>query len=176
MPFVPWRNIADWRCIACGDCCRLYSVVINFHEWLKIVKNYGIDRTVSGVGDLFIKREGDGSCVFLNSFSGSCRCGLQHMKPKACQLWPFKILSIPKYGNAREAAYALGEREAYVYVDSMCNGVRYGNSTWEFASQTLREFVEIAMGLRTAQLRTTGNGLFPKPRLRFEGSRTLGYF
>jgi Fe-S-cluster containining protein len=176
MLFVPWRSVADWRCIGCGDCCRLYSVVINFHEWLKIVKNYGLERTVSGVGDLFIKREGDGSCVFLNSFTGSCRCGLQHMKPKACQLWPFKILSVPKYGNAHQAAYALGEREAYVYVDSMCNGVRYGNPTWEFASQTLREFVEIAMGFRTVQLRTSGKGLFPKRLLHFDGPRMPSYF
>jgi Fe-S-cluster containining protein len=171
MPFVPWRSVADWRCIACGDCCRLYSVVINFHEWLKIVKNYGIEHTVSGVGDLFIKRCGDGSCVFLNSSYGSCRCGLQHMKPKACQLWPFKVLSVPKYGNTGQAAYVFGEREVYVYVDSMCNGMKYGNPTWDFAGQTLREFVELAMGLRAVQLRTTGNMVFPKPGLRLDGLR-----
>ena len=38
MQFVPWQNIADWHCKACGYCCKLYSVVINAHEWLSMPK------------------------------------------------------------------------------------------------------------------------------------------
>jgi len=64
MLFVPWQYIADWKCNACGQCCRAYSVVVNFHEWLKIVKNYGVETTASGLNKIFIKRRSDGSCVF----------------------------------------------------------------------------------------------------------------
>jgi hypothetical protein len=49
--------------------------------------------------------------------------------------------------------------------------MKYGNPTWDFAGQTLREFVELAMGLRAVQLRTTGNMVFPKPGLRLDGLR-----
>jgi len=69
MLFVPWQRIADWKCTACGLCCRAYSVVLNFQEWLNIVKNYGVDKTVSGLDKLFIKRRSDGSCIFLYKFS-----------------------------------------------------------------------------------------------------------
>ena len=169
MQFVPWRSVADWHCTSCGDCCRLYSVVINVHEWLQIAKNFGVENTASGLDKLFIKRADDGSCAFLCNLAGTYRCGLQNTKPRACQLWPFKILNVPKYGFANEAAYEFGQGKLFIYVDHMCNGIRYGRPTWEFASQTLREFVEIAMGARVAQLRTTGHGGFSVPRLRFDG-------
>ncbi len=149
--------MADWRCINCGDCCKLYSVVIDAGEWVQIAKNYGMEQTASGLDKLFIKRAGDGSCAFLCSLAGTYRCGLQHMKPKACQLWPFKVLNTPKYGLANEAAYPFGQNRLFVYVDSMCNGTKHGIPTWEFASQTLKEFVEIALGVRSIQLRTTGS-------------------
>ncbi|RLI41707.1 hypothetical protein DRO59_06205, partial [Candidatus Bathyarchaeota archaeon] len=103
MLFVPWQRIADWKCTACGLCCRAYSVVLNFQEWLNIVKNYGVDKTVSGLDKLFIKRRSDGSCIFLYKFSNMYLCGIQHMKPKACKLWPFRVLSKPKFGYADEA-------------------------------------------------------------------------
>ena len=157
MQFVPWRRIANWQCISCGDCCKLYSVVLNFHEWLRIVKNFGIEQTVSGLDKLFINRRDDGSCAFLCDISNTHFCGLQHMKPKACQLWPFKILTEPKFGYANEAAYGDGESRLFVYADSMCNGLKYGSPTMGFASDTLREFVEIAVGLRSYQLKTTSS-------------------
>ena len=169
MQFVPWRNVANWRCINCGDCCKLYSVVIDVGEWLQIAKNYGMEQTVSGLNKLFIKRAGDGSCTFLCNLMGSYQCGLQYMKPKACQLWPFKILNMPKYGYANEAAYPQQEGRLFIYVDSICNGIRYGIPTWEFANQTLKEFVEIASGIRNVQLRTTGSIGVSGMRFRRDG-------
>ena len=161
MQFVPWRRVADWRCINCGQCCRLYSVVIDTDEWLQIAKSFGMSQTVSGLDKLFIKRAGDGSCTFLCNLLGSYWCGLQHMKPRACQLWPFKVLNTPKYGLPNEAAFCFSQNRLFVYVDSMCNGVRYGAPTWEFASRTIMEFIEIASGVRSVQVRTTGKvGVF----------------
>ena len=174
MLFVPWQYIADWKCNACGVCCRAYSVVVNFHEWLKIVRNYGVETTASGLNKLFIKRRSDGSCVFLHNLSGMNLCGLQQMKPNACKLWPFKIARTPEFGYANEAAYSYGENKLFVYADSICAGLRYGKPTREFASHTLKEFIEIALGLRRGQFKTTRDIDFflPMLSLEFEVERT----
>ncbi len=154
MRFVPWKYVADWKCTGCGDCCRLYSVVLNFHEWLSIVKNYGAEHTASSLNELLIRRKEDGSCTFLCRLPNTHACGLQHMKPKACQLWPFKIHANPRFGFANEAKWHYGGKDLFVYADSMCSGLRYGSPSWEF-NYTLQEFVEIAAGLRNQQYRTT---------------------
>ena len=166
MLFVPWRYIVDWKCIACGKCCRSYSVVLSFHEWLKIVKDYGVDKTASGLDKLFVKRRSDGSCIFLCQISNTYLCGLQYMKPKACKLWPFKVLSKPKFGYANEAVYYYGGNKFFVYADSTCSGVRYGKPTPEFANYTLKEFAEIALGIRHNQFKTTANIGFLSPYVR----------
>jgi Fe-S-cluster containining protein len=157
MQFVPWRYIAGWKCLTCGDCCKLYSVVLNFQEWLRIVKGFGVEQTASGIDRLYVRRKEDGSCAFLSVNPSGYGCGIQYMKPKACQLWPFKVLAAPEFGYASEAIYPYGGRHLFVYADSMCHGLRYGNPAWEFANQTLREFVEIAVGVRRSQLKTTAN-------------------
>lgn len=174
MQFVPWRSIASWRCIACGDCCRLYSVVLNFHEWLKIVKTYGVEQTVPGLDKLFIKRKEDGSCSFLSNSWNKCACGIQYMKPKACQIWPFKISARPEYDYPNEAAFWHGGNCLFVYVDPMCNGIRYGSPTFEFANSTLKEFVEISLGLRINQQRTTAYAGLARPYVSF-GSLSRNY-
>jgi len=163
MLFVPWRYVADWRCIACGKCCISYSVVLSLPEWLGIIKNYGVDKTVSGLNKLFISRRTDGSCVFLYRFSNWYLCGLQQGKPKACKLWPFKVLSRPKYGYANDAVYYDGRDSFYVYADSTCSGLLYGRPTETFARHTLKEFVEIALGRHKNQFKTTGEVGFMQP-------------
>jgi len=167
MLFVPWRYIADWRCVACGKCCKSYSVILSFPEWLKIVKNYGVGKTVSGLDKLFITRRGDGSCVFLYKLSNMHLCGLQYMKPKACKLWPFKVQSKPKYGYANEAAYYYGGDEFFLYADSTCSGLIYGEPAENFTKYTLQEFVEIALGRRNNQTKTTANIGFLEPYSQF---------
>jgi len=170
LQFVPWKYIADWKCIACGDCCKLYSVVINFNEWLRIIRDYGVENTASDLNKLLINRRNDGSCAFLNNGSASNVCGLQHMKPKACQLWPFKVLFEPKFGFPDEASYFLGEKRLFIYADSNCHGLTLGRPTWEFANSTLKEFVELAAGLRNIQFKTTSNMWSAR---RYQGFRTI---
>jgi hypothetical protein len=157
MRFVPWQYIEDWKCIACGYCCRLYSVVLGFPEWLRIVKTFGVEKTAAGLDKLYIKKADDGSCSFLCRFADTYYCGLQNMKPHACKLWPFKVLSEPKYGQARQAVFNYGGRQLFIYADAMCAGLRYGNPTWEFNHQTLAEFAELAVGARQTQSKTTRN-------------------
>jgi len=164
MLFVPWRYIADWKCDMCGLCCKAYSVVLSFQEWLNIVKNYGVETTATGLNKLYLRRKSDGSCVFLYRLPNMHLCGLQHMKPTACKLWPFKVLTTPKYGYAREAAYPYLGKIFYVYADSTCTGLLYGTPTWSFANQTVKEFVEIAIGARKEQRKSTGDiGLVQHP-------------
>jgi len=79
------------------------------------------------------------------------------MKPKACKLWPFKILGKPEYGYASESAFGYGENRLFIYADSSCRGLKYGKPTWEFTSHKLTEFIEIAMGFRNEQYKTTAN-------------------
>ncbi len=156
MLFVPWRYISDWRCLACGNCCKSYSVVLSFPEWLSLVKNYGVEKTIPSLNRLLIRRRGDGSCLFLYRFSATHFCALQKTKPKACKLWPFKILSKPKYGYPYQAAYRNGDDRFFIYADYNCSGLTYGEPSPEFANHTLREFVEIASGQRRDQTKTTG--------------------
>jgi Fe-S-cluster containining protein len=155
MQFIPWQNVADWHCKACGYCCKLYTVVINFPEWLNIVKLFGVETTVAGIDRLYIKRCSDGTCSFLCNKANTYFCSLQNMKPEACKIWPFKVLSEPKYGQPKQAAFDYGGAKLYVYVDTMCSGLRYGASTWDFKNVTLREFIEIALGSRQMQHKST---------------------
>jgi uncharacterized protein len=153
--FVPWRNVADWHCKACGYCCKLYSVVLGFPEWLKITKAFGAETTVSDMSRFYIKRAGDGSCAFLCCNSLNYSCGLQGMKPEACKIWPFKVLSEPKYGEPKQAEFDFGKAKLYVYADTMCSGLRYGEPTWDFRYTTIKEFTELALGIRQVQYKTT---------------------
>ena len=157
MLVVPWQHVANWKCNACGLCCKTYSVVLNFPEWLRIVKNYGVEKTVSDLNKLYLNRRDDGSCVFLYSFSNANLCGIQQTKPKACKLWPSRITSKPEFGYARDALYSYGKNRLYIYADSACSGLRLGKPTLEFTAHTLKEFIEIALGFRTGQYKTTAN-------------------
>jgi len=82
-------------------------------------------------------------------------CALQHMKPRACKLWPFKVHNEPKYGRPDHALYDLDDKRFYVYVDPACVGITWGNPTHEFVYGTLREFVEISLGFCEKQFYTT---------------------
>jgi Fe-S-cluster containining protein len=164
MQFVPWQNVGDWHCKACGYCCKLYSVVLGFHEWLLITKTFGAETTVAGLDRFYIKRHSDGSCAFLCSSNHNYSCGLQGMKPEACKIWPFKVLAEPKYGEPKLSEFNYMGHKLYVYADSMCSGLRYGEPTWEFRYNTVKEFAELALGIRDAQCKTTrGVSAVPNP-------------
>lgn len=155
MQFIPWQNIADWHCKACGYCCKLYSVVLGFPEWLRITKSFGVQTTVTGLDRFYIKRADDGSCAFLYRDMTNYHCALQNAKPEACKIWPFKVLSEPKFGEPNQAAYNYGSARLYVYGDSMCSGLRMGTPTWDFRYKTIKEFTELALGLKQLQHKTT---------------------
>jgi Fe-S-cluster containining protein len=152
---VPWRYVENWNCNACGVCCKGFEVVLDFPEWLNIVKTYGADYTVPGLSRLHLKHKSDGTCIFLDNYYGCWACQLQHMKPMACKLWPFKISDKPRYGRPRDAEYPLSSMKLYVYVDPQCVGLRWGTPSPEFISFTLPEFVDLALGQRRKQQYST---------------------
>jgi Fe-S-cluster containining protein len=165
MQIAPWSRIKSWRCLTCGKCCREYDVVLKFPEWVSIVKSFGVEYTASSIDKLLLRRRPDGSCPFLYQTPTTSFCALQHAKPQACRLWPFKVLNLPKYGKPDEAAYYYGQRKLFVYVDLACLGLQYGAPTKEFAQSTLPEFVENAFGARRRQFKSTGRLRIP-PRIR----------
>ena len=155
MQFVPWQNVADWKCKACGYCCKLYSVVLGFPEWLRLTKTFGSETTIADLDRFYIKRCSDGSCAFLFNKSYNYFCGLQTIKPEACKLWPFKVIAEPKYGAPNQAVFDYMGNKIYVYVDTMCSGLRYGEPTWDFRYKTVKEFTELALGVRQVQYKST---------------------
>jgi Fe-S-cluster containining protein len=152
---IPWRYVESWNCIACGICCKGYQVVLGFNEWVNLVRTYGVGVTHPGIDKFYLGKKGDGTCLFLYKFFDTWLCGLQDTKPKACKLWPFKILSKPEFGRSNEAVYKYGNRNFFVYVDPSCIGMRWGKPTPEFTYRTLTELVEIATGLREKQYYST---------------------
>ena len=152
---IPWRNVKSWNCVACGMCCRDYHVVLNFKEWITIVKNYGADSTLPTIGKLLLGKNNDGTCRFLTNFAGNKFCGLQHMKPLACKIWPFKVFDKSKFGNQKKALFHYREQNFYVYVDSACTGLTIGNPDSELKFRTLPEFIDVAIGLRERQFFST---------------------
>lgn len=157
---LPWRYVASWNCTACGMCCRGFHVTVGFNEWMKIVKAYGVGVTEPGLDKLYLKKRSDGTCVFLYKPYDMWLCGLQYMKPKACKLWPFKVLGRPKYGRPNEASCKYGDRRLFLYVDPACMGIRWGSPTQEFAYRTIIELVEIALGIREKQCYSTSRMLY----------------
>jgi Fe-S-cluster containining protein len=152
---VPWRYVESWDCIACGMCCKGYQVVLRFNEWVNIIRKYGVGVTQPGISQFYLGKKGDGTCIFLTKLYDNWLCGLQNMKPKACKLWPFKILSRPRFGRPNEAVYKDGDRKLFIYVDPACIGTRWGKPTQEFTYRILPEFVEIALGLHEKQYYST---------------------
>lgn len=77
------------------------------------------------------------------------------MKPEACKIWPFKVLAEPKYGEPNQAVFNYMGTKLYIYADAMCNGLRYGTPRWDFRYTTIKEFAELALGIRQLQYKTT---------------------
>jgi len=153
---IPWRYIKSWNCLACGRCCKGFDVVLDFNEWINIVRSYDMGATKPGITKIYLNKKADGTCVFLYKFFNRWICGLQHMKPRACKLWPFRIYKNPKYGRPNEAQFTVWKKKFFIYVDPLCAGIKWG-TPGEFMLKTIREFLEIGLGVRKKQYYSTAN-------------------
>lgn len=170
---VAWRNVKSWGCVGCGMCCKDYHVVLNFSEWVSIIKKYGEGAVARAPGKLLLGKRNNGSCCFLNLLGDTPSCGLQHAKPLACKIWPFKVFNEPKFGHGREALYAYLGRDFYVYVDPACTGLHLGKPTTDFKYKILPEFIDVALGLRQNQYYSTSKTRVQSFYQPFRGRRVI---
>jgi len=170
---IPWRYVESWNCSACGICCKGYQVVLGFNEWVNIIGKYGVGVTQPGISQFYLGKKDDGTCIFLTKLYDIELCGLQSMKPKACKLWPFKVLSGPRFGRPDEAGYKYGDRKFFVYVDPACVGIRWGKPAQEFTYRILPELIEIALGLREKQYYSTAKIPYSPQYFRIRGRKIV---
>jgi Fe-S-cluster containining protein len=153
---IPWGHVEFWRCYGCGHiCCGSSVVPLTTGEWVKIVQNFGIEVTESDGRRLYLGKNVDNRCVFQYNQFGKQLCAIQHMKPRACKIWPFKIFYKPKKGNAEMAAYNYNGEQFYIYLDTHCPGIKVGKPNNFFRDAVIPEFLDIFLGYRERQSYTT---------------------
>lgn len=152
---VPWRHINSWQCNGCGVCCKNYQVVLKFNEWLRLINRFGPGVTSTSLNRFYLGKRPDGSCIFLWRSGNIHLCALQGMKPVACKLWPFRVLSSPKYGRRSEALFEYKGNDFYVYIDPSCPQIVWGEPSLKLVNYVIPEFIEIALGVREMQYYST---------------------
>jgi Fe-S-cluster containining protein len=154
MKEIPWSEVETWSCCGCGECCRPYSVPLSAWEWTRITQSYGASVTEISIDGLFLKKK-QGRCIFQYMQSGKWLCSIQHLKPLACKLWPFKIFRKPKFGRAEKATLESGGRKLFVYADPLCPTLKLGEPSEEFLKNILPEFIGISLSAYGKQYYST---------------------
>ncbi|MHC1564326.1 MAG: YkgJ family cysteine cluster protein [Candidatus Hecatellaceae archaeon] len=152
---VPWRLVHDWECHACGDCCTRYVVELKPQEYAQIAHAYGFSSVTVSAGKIYLKRRPDGSCLFLHNLNGRNLCGLQHLKPEACRLWPFNPHEAPVFGHPELSYYRYGRKSFYVYVIPACPGLSYGEPSQRLKEKVIPEILDMKFKGRVSQKYST---------------------
>lgn len=151
---VPWRRVENWFCIACGECCREFKVLLRTYEAVRFANIFGYKCLELGLRGYVLRKRADGRCVFQVYSNGKWVCSVQSIKPLACKLWPFFISERPQ-DFKEEAEYEFKGYTFYVYVNPFCRGLVYGKPTTMFAKKVVPEFIELSLGLRREQTFST---------------------
>lgn len=154
MKLVPWSQVSHWRCIGCGECCKL-TVQVTANEWLNLTRLYGPQLVEQDITGFYLRKTLDNLCPFLQRFPERFACGLQPMKPLACKIWPFRICDNSRYGYHDESYFKHKNGEFYVYAYPTCPGISYGKPTDEFMNRIIPEFIDIRLGLTRTQTYST---------------------
>ena len=152
---IPWTKIRSWDCMACGDCCKYFTINIKYEDWVKIINKHGTWAISPGVREFYIKRRPDGRCVFQHNLMGKWICELQDVKPGICKRWPFRIYRKSRRGKGEVAIFQYRNENFYVYLESFCKGIQYGYPSTKFAKQVIPEFIEIYLGNLKNQVNST---------------------
>lgn len=155
MRYVPWSKIQDWFCTACGDCCKEFKVPLRTYEAVLLSKIFGFYCMELGVGTTYLKRWLDGRCIFQIKIGRRMICGIQSIKPIACKMWPFAVFEAPRYEQGKEASFDFRGETYFVYVNSYCRGLVYGRPSFRLINSVIPEFIELKLGLRRHQIRST---------------------
>jgi len=97
--YLAFRSFEDFKsgrirheCIACGASCHL-KVSLDAEDANRILqyaKKNGIEETIieSRGNHYWLKRRGDGACVFLKYDGKFPRCSIYSIRPISCRLYP----------------------------------------------------------------------------------------
>ncbi|MEM2123208.1 MAG: YkgJ family cysteine cluster protein [Candidatus Bathyarchaeia archaeon] len=154
---IPWRRIAYWKCLACGECCRYFEVPLGTSEYARITRFYSLNIVRLDVGRAYLRKTVKGRCIFQRHLSGRWLCSLGGDKPLACKIWPFAALKNPRYGRDREALYDYYGDRYYVYVHPYCRGLLYGEPSSHIMDKVIPEVLELTMKPTTPQKYTTAD-------------------
>ena len=151
---LPWSSVRTWSCVRCGECCKL-MVQLTTREWLNLTAAYGYGIIKQEIGRFFLRKTIDDQCPFLKRTYDAWQCRLQAMKPLVCKLWPFRVLTAPKYGYQNEACFNYRDNKFYVYAIPYCRGISWGRPRELFVKKTLPELIDIRIGVQERQRFTT---------------------
>ncbi len=160
---IPWREVADWRCQACGNCCIGYRVPLRMDEMVQVYKRYGQSVLEFGLGKAYLRNRRDGRCVFQRPLMDRWICTLQGTKPTACRLFPFRIYRKPVYKHGENARATINNQVCYLYLDPECQGIQLGQPTPRFRDQVVPEVLRIGMGFPVKQKYTTSTSIHWRP-------------
>ena len=156
--YIPWRLTKSWTCLMCGRCCKRYAVNLTWKEYSEISK-FWPDKVRIRNKEPYLGRKMDGRCEFL--WGNACFLEMVGMKPLACKLWPFMVLTKPlKIDENFDGLYRTNEREYFVYLNPNCYGINRGNPV-ELAN-TIEEVIKIWNGSRKEQYYSTSRKLLPR--------------
>ena len=145
----------SWGCVRCGACCTHTTVQLTTNEWLKLSQLYGFGIVGQDIGGFYLRKTINDQCLFLHKLIDGWACGLQHSKPLACKLWPFRICDTPRFADGDEAYLNYKGQELYVYAYPQCHGITFGKPSTLFAHKILPEFLNIRFGLQKEQFYST---------------------
>ncbi|MCW4049579.1 MAG: YkgJ family cysteine cluster protein [Candidatus Bathyarchaeota archaeon] len=160
---IPWTEVNNWSCIACGNCCLGYRVPLKMDEMVKVNAMYGPTVLEYGMGKAYLRNQRNGRCVFQRPLMNRWICTLQGTKPTACRLFPFRIHSKPIYKRGDQAGINLKGKIMYLYMDPDCQGIIHGQPSDRFRNQIVPEIISMGMGLQVKQKYTTSRSIHWRP-------------
>lgn len=140
---VPWKLVGDWSCKFCGKCCINHRIPLLFEEYARIEPRYGPRSVEPGEKCFYIRLLRDGRCFFLRRQGEKYLCRIHNEKPYVCRMFPFRILSSPKYGDESLSKLQYDNEVFYVYLNAECSGIVLGSPSKKFVEETLPEFVRL---------------------------------
>ena len=155
MKLIPWSQMESWSCVRCSACCRHTTVQLTTQEWLRLTQLYGFGIVGHDISGFYLRKTINDQCPLLYRSINGWACGLQHSKPLACKLWPFRICGTPRFGKGNEAYFNYKNREFYIYAYPQCPGIVWGKSSKLFTYMILPEFLNIRLGLQKEQHHST---------------------
>jgi Fe-S-cluster containining protein len=160
---IPWTEVQNWECIACGNCCLGYRVPLKMDEMVKVSAVYGPDVLEYGMGKAYLKNQSNGRCVFQKPLMDRWICTLQGTKPTACRLFPFRIHNKSVYKRGDNAGIRFNGKKYYLYLDPDCQGITSGQPNDRFRNQVVPEIMSTGIGLQVKQKYTTSKSIHWRP-------------